>query len=212
MNESEKKNVLSVIEMYVLNEKCIPTYDRMVAYDPFIANLFKQSNITKHNSKDIIIDFYLWKLDSYAKETNSFPMREKMMKYTPVYKTIFGVFEWKFAPKFNDLMLYYLEHKINVRTKTKMKSKFLEEYYDNKELFQDFYILNMSRENLKSSKFHEVWKKFQEIVIEVENYVVWRMEWGKFGKFSSSTRDKFMTHVKSIFPLYDHIWVTIKSA
>jgi hypothetical protein len=81
----------------------------------------------------------------------------------------------------------------------------------NETLFEEFFLLNLNKENTKIEKFHSTWKEIKKIIEEVEDYVVWRMEWWQYWVFSWSTRDKLMVFIKSIFPLYDHIWVKINN-
>jgi hypothetical protein len=51
-------------------------------------------------------------------------------------------------------MLHYFLKVINVNSKTKMRSEIKTTYFNNKELFKKFFILNLDRENIKKEIFH----------------------------------------------------------
>jgi len=92
MNKVIKSNIFSLIEVYILNEKLIPTYNNLIAYDPIFKNTFKENKIDKNTAGKIILNFFLYKIEDYYKETNKFPHKENLLNYTAEYKTIFSIF------------------------------------------------------------------------------------------------------------------------
>jgi hypothetical protein len=47
MNKILKSNIYSLIEVYILNEKLIPTYKNLISYNSLIKKVFDDSNISK---------------------------------------------------------------------------------------------------------------------------------------------------------------------
>lgn len=210
MLSNDKNNLYSLIDSYILNEKVIATPNMLIEYNPVFINIFNWLNIKKTDIGSVIIEYYVIKIEEFVKSTWKFPYQQNLRDYSKEYKIIFGVFRWKFRSKFWDLMLHYFWKLINQNSKTKMKKEMKETYIDNKDLFRDFFVLNLDRENIKKEVFHTTWLEIKELLQEVEEFVVWRMEGGKYWKFSSSTRDKLINYIKTFFPLFDHIWVKIR--
>ena len=207
---NEKNNLFSMIDTYILNKGVIATQKGLLNYNPVFKIMFDWLNIKEHQINSIIREYYISRIEEYVKQTERFPYKENLINYSSDYEKIFWCFVWVFESKFWDLMLHYFWKMINVSSKTKTKSEIKIRYLDNKKLFKDFFILNLDKNNIKWKEFHSVGWEIKNIIQDAEEYVVGRMEGGKYWVFSTSTRDKFIKYVKSLFPLFDHIWVTVR--
>ena len=210
MNSTDRKNLYSLIDSYVLNEKVIATPNGLLKYNPIFKMVFAWLKIKDTDIWSTIIKYYISRIEIFVESKWKFPYQESLRKYSPEYKIIFWVFRWKMRAKFWDLMLHYFLKVINVNSKTKMRSEIKTTYFNNKELFKKFFILNLDRENIKKEIFHSTWLEVKELIQEVENFVVWKMEGWKYWIFSTNTRDKFINYIKTFFPLFDHIGVKIR--
>jgi len=156
---------------------------------------------------EVLIDFYEKQNKKQTSPKKRFPFKENLEVMFPEIKEM--------PLKEYNKLLY--KKKITDLTKdfsSKSKKIFKEKFKQsrkNLELFSDFLLLNIKKD-YKSEKFQEVWKKIQEIIIDIENSLLNNMENWKFNKFSSSTKERFDDFVKTFFPFYNNIWVKIKYA
>ena len=210
MVSNDKNNLYSMIDIYILNEGVIATKKGLLNYNPVFKKMLDGLKIKDEKINSVILTYYLSRIEEYVKKTEKFPYKENLMKFSSDYEIIFWCFTWTFESKFWDLMLHYFWKIVNANSQTKSKSVVKDKYLENKELFKDFFILNLDRDNIKGEEFHSLGTEVKNIIQEAENFVVWRMEGGKYWVFSSSTRDKFIKYVKLLFPLFDHIGVKVR--
>jgi len=159
------------------------------------------------NEKDkkILLNLLL----DYTKKEKKFPKFEKILKYNELYKMIFS--NLKKEKDIKELYLSFFKLQI-LKGWSKFRKEIKKRYEKNNKIFEDFYLMNLKRENLKNPLFHEIWEEFLEkLDLEwLKNIVLWSMENWKFKQFSSSTASKIDNLILEIFPYFNQIWVITK--
>lgn len=213
MTNTEKNNFFALIDLYILREQVIPCYKNLVSYDPVFRTFMKDLWITTKNFWSLAQEYYIKRMKQFYEETWKFPHIHTMKKHNDTYKALFSIFDTKALEKsYKALMKEYFNSVLLSWTKTKMKTTLQDKYKSHKDLFEDFYLMNVYNIDTQSPEFQKIWEEIKNIVIDCENILVGRMEGWKFGKFSASTRDKFLKLVNEIFPYYYQIWVKVRKA
>jgi hypothetical protein len=69
-------------------------------------------------------------------------------------------------------MLNYFYKILKKPTNTKMKKALQEQYLINKNLFEEFFLLNLDKANISSQKFQCVGQEIRSIIEDIEEFVV----------------------------------------
>lgn len=108
------------------------------------------------------------------------------------------------------LLTEYICSKIeNAPKNIKMRQLLKDEYIKNKDLFKTFISINLDVNNTYSD-FQEKWEKIKNIINNIEDKLFNTMEKWIHANKSVSVKDKFNKFIKSIFPMFNKIWLTIK--
>lgn len=151
-------------------------------------------------------------LNTYIKDHGKYPTLDKLIE-DPTVGFFFQQIQEDddLVNEFLDVLFKHYKEKISNPDGTKMRKTLAEVYKNNEKLFDDFFILNLDRKNIKTEKFQTIGTKIQALIQEAQEYVVGKVESGKqYNQYSSSLNDKFVVYIKEFFPLYDNIGLIIK--
>lgn len=210
MNIAETHNIYALIESYIIQNKKFPDIQRMREELPFFDSLLKEAKVSDKHAKNLVHDFYIERLNQYHKETWKFPYFVNLLKYNETYREIFSLYNSQMKKEYKEMMLRYFCRNIEWGSKSKMRNILVQAYKSHQSLFHSFYWLNVQNVWADNDEFQKKWSEVQKILIECEESLLWRMERWQFGKFSSSTRDRFYKLLLSLFPKYHNIWVTTR--
>jgi len=158
------------------------------------------------NDKKVIITLFHEEL----KKNKKLPTLKKIRQLTEwTGKILADLIKDKSIEKlFIEIIISDFHERIS-KSSTKMGSIVSRFYSLNKELYEEFFKLNFL--DLQDSKeFQEKWLEIQKLIREWEEEHVWRMESWKYRDFSSSVNEKYIEYIKTFFPYYGLVGVTIK--
>lgn len=159
----------------------------------------------KEHEKKAILNIFLDELKKHKKLPT-----EKRLKESKEWGSIFQTIFWKEQLKQEFVSLITENYKSRIeKSSTKMWEIISRLYSQNKELFDSFFLLNLL-DKQTTKEFQEEGRKIQKIIQDGEEEHVWRMESWKYRDFSSSVSDKYYEYVRTFFPYYSLIWVTIR--
>lgn len=161
------------------------------------------------------IEFITRLISTYVKDKKRYPTLKTLVEYNstnPIGAMISPLEkDDKFQKEYTEILLESFRDTITSKSSVKTKQLVKDSYLNNKELFEEFFLINLDRSNTSKSSFNEVGLKIQWIISTCADQLVGKMESGKkFGVFSSSVWESFFTYIKTFFPYYDHIWVVVR--